>query len=124
GEYARGHAKHARADADRSVQYCRQHGNQEFAAVVRAIQADLESELGYDSDARQHIAEALQLAPDKDTKSIVAMTMPRVGDAARAQKFKEEIAAQYPTDTLLNKVQLAVVQATIDIQKNQPDAAI
>ncbi|HMK21982.1 MAG TPA: serine/threonine-protein kinase, partial [Terriglobales bacterium] len=56
GEFARGHIKHARSDADRSVQYCRQQGNQEFAAIIRGVEASLEADLGYDNDARQHIA--------------------------------------------------------------------
>ena len=123
-EFARGHIKHAHADADRSVQYCRQHGNQEFAAIVRGVQASLEADLGYENDARLHIAEALGLASDKDTKKIVASTLPQLGDTARAQKLKDELAAQYPTDTLLNKVDLAVLQASINLQRNQPDAAI
>ncbi len=124
GEFTRGHIKHAHAAAERSVQYCRQHGNQEFAAIVRAVEGSLEADFGYDNDARQHIAEALTLSSEKDTRTIVAAVLPQLGDVARAQKFKDALAAQYPTDLLLNKVNLAAAQAAIALQKNQPAQAL
>jgi eukaryotic-like serine/threonine-protein kinase len=124
GEIAIGRVKAGRAILDRSVQLCRQHENVEFAAVVRGVQAAYEVELGYVSEPRQQIAEALSIATNRDTKSIVAGPMAKLGDIARAQKFNEELAAQYPTDTLLNKVGIAVNQANIELQRNQPQKAV
>jgi tetratricopeptide (TPR) repeat protein len=124
GEIAIGRVKAGRAILNRSVQLCRQHENVEFAAVVRGVQAAYEVELGYVSEPRQQIAEALSIATNRDTKSIVAGPMAKLGDIARAQKFNEELAAQYPTDTLLNKVGIAVNQANIELQRNQPQKAV
>jgi serine/threonine protein kinase/tetratricopeptide (TPR) repeat protein len=124
GELALGRVKAGRAIFDRSVQLCRQHENLEFAAIVRGVQATYEVELGYVSEPRQQISEALSLATNRDTKSIVAAPMAKLGDIGRAQKFNEELAAQYPTDTLLNKVGIAINQANIELQRNQPQKAI
>jgi tetratricopeptide (TPR) repeat protein len=124
GEVALGRVKVARAIFDRSVQLCRQHQNLEFAGVVRGVQAAYEVELGYTAEPRQQISEALSIANNRDTKSIVAGPMAKLGDVARAQKFDEELAAQYPTDTLLNKVAIAINQANIELQRNQPQKAI
>jgi serine/threonine protein kinase/tetratricopeptide (TPR) repeat protein len=124
GQIALGHVHEARAAADRSVQLCREHNNQEFAAIVRAVQAGQEAELGYVIEPRQESSEALALAPNRDTKSILGMPLARLGDAARVQKFHDELAAQYPTDTLLNKVSLAIGQASIELQRNQPQKAV
>jgi eukaryotic-like serine/threonine-protein kinase len=124
GEIALGRVKAGRAILDRSVQLCREHENLEFAAVVRGVQATYEAELGYVSEPHRQISEALGMATNRDTKSIVAGPMAKLGDVARAQKFNEELAAQYPNDTLLNKVGLAVNQANIELQRNQPQKAI
>ncbi|MGC2193040.1 MAG: tetratricopeptide repeat protein [Terriglobales bacterium] len=124
GEAALGRVKDSRAIFDRSVQLCRQHNNLEFAAIVRAVQAAYEVELGYVSEPRQQLSEALSLAPNRDTKSIAAAPLAKLGDIARAQKFNDELAAQYPTDTLLNKVGIAISQANIELQRNQPQKAI
>jgi tetratricopeptide (TPR) repeat protein len=97
---------------------------QEFAAIVRGVQASNEVELGYVSEPRQQAEEAINLALNKDTKSIVALPLARLGDVARAQKFNDDLAVQFPADTLLNRVALAVNQAAIDLQRNQPDKAV
>jgi eukaryotic-like serine/threonine-protein kinase len=124
GESALGRIKDERATFDRAVQLCRQHDNLEFAAIVRALQAAYEVELGYVSEPRQQLSEALSLAPNKDTKSIAAGPLARLGDIARSQKFNDELAAQFPTDTLLNKVAIAIIRAAIELERNQPQKAI
>jgi tetratricopeptide (TPR) repeat protein len=106
------------------VELCRQHENPEFAAIVRAVQAGYETELGYVSEPRQQLSQALTFATDRDTKSIAAAPLAKLGDIARAQKFNDELAAQYPTDTLLKRVGIAVSQANIELQHNQPQKAI
>jgi len=123
-QFALGRVKDARATFDRGVDLSRRHSNPEFAAVLRAVQATHEVELGYLTEPRQQVAEALSLATNRDTKSIAASPLARLGDLPRAQKFNEELAAQYPTDTLLTKVGLAVNQAIIELQRNQPQKAV
>src|SRR5205085_12567857 len=59
GEVALGRVKLARGIFDRSVELCRRHENPEFAAIVRAMQAFYETELGYVSEPRQLLSEAL-----------------------------------------------------------------
>ncbi len=124
GEAALGRVKLARGVFDRSVELCLHHENPEFAAIVRAVQSMYETELGYVSEPRQQLSEALRLASNRDTKAIVATPLARLGDISRAEKFSTELAAQYPTDTLLNKVTLAGTKAAAEMQRNQPQKAI
>jgi eukaryotic-like serine/threonine-protein kinase len=123
-QLAQGHVKDGRATFDRAVQVCRQHSMPEFAAIVRGLQANFEVEFGYTSEPRQEVAEALSLALNKDTKSVAATPLARLGDAARAQKFNADLAAQFPTDTLLTKVWVPVNQAAIDLERSQPAKAV
>jgi serine/threonine protein kinase/tetratricopeptide (TPR) repeat protein len=124
GLQAHGRTKDARASFDRAVELCRQNGNPDFAAIVRSVQAALEAEMGYLAEPRQYVTEALSLAPNRDTKSIIGTPLARLGDLVHAHKFNEELAAEYPNDTLLTKVSLAVNQAAIELQRNQPQKAI
>jgi tetratricopeptide (TPR) repeat protein len=124
GLVAVGHIKEARASFDRAVELCRKHSNPDFAAIVRAVQASFEVELGYAAEPRAELSEALSLAPTRDAKSIASIPLARLGDLARAQKFRDELAAEFPTDTLLTKVILASTQAAIELQRNQPQKAL
>jgi eukaryotic-like serine/threonine-protein kinase len=124
GLQAQGRIKDSRASFDRAVELCRQHGNPDFAAIARSVEATLEAEMGYLAEPRKQVAEALSLALNRDTKSIIDTPLARLGDLARAQKFNDELAAAFLTDTLLIKVSLAVNQAAIELQRNQPQKAI
>jgi eukaryotic-like serine/threonine-protein kinase len=124
GQIALGQIKEARATLDQSVQLCQKHSNPEFAAIVRGVQASYEVGLGYVNEPRQQVAEAIGLAPNKETKGIVAYPLAVLGDIARAQKFNDELATQFPNDTILNKVKLAVNRAAIEMQRNQPAKAV
>lgn len=124
GLMALGKVKDARATFNRAVELCRKQGNPEFAAVIRAIEALQEAELGYVSEPRQQISEALSLALNRDIKAITATPLARLGDLTRAQKFNDDLVAEYPTNTLLSKVRVAVNQAAIELQRNQPAKAV
>jgi tetratricopeptide (TPR) repeat protein len=88
------------------------------------VQANYEVELGYVNEPRQKVLEAVSLALNKDTKAIVALPLARLGDLTRAQEFNDDLVAQFPTNTLLIKVDVAVNQAAIDLQRKQPEKAI
>jgi tetratricopeptide (TPR) repeat protein len=46
------------------------------------------------------------------------------GDTNRAQKLIEELAKDFPLDTLLNNVSLPVARAIVEMQRNNPAQAI
>ena len=53
-----------------------------------------------------------------------AYLLARLGDAARAQKFADDLAKESPSDTLLNRYKLPLIRAALSLQHNQPDQAI
>jgi serine/threonine protein kinase/tetratricopeptide (TPR) repeat protein len=119
-----GRVSEARQFFAHSVELCRKQGNPEFAAIGLALEALIEAELGYKAEPKQRAEEAIKLALNRDTKSIVADPLARVGDFARAQRFNDELAAQYPNDTLLSKVLVPRNRAVLAIEKKQPQQAI
>ena len=124
GTEALGQVSEARKFFGRSVELCRKQNNAEFAAIGLALQALLEANLGYTTEPKQQAEEAIKLALNRDTKSIVADPLARLGDFARAQRFNDELAAQYPNNTLLSKVLVPANRAVLAIEKNQPQQAV
>jgi hypothetical protein len=66
----------------------------------------------------------LSKAQDADIRAGAAFLLAAVGDSARAQQLADELAKESPDDTLLNKADLAVIRATLALQRNQPAQAI
>ena len=124
GEYALGKLQSARAIYAQSVSASQRLGYKEFAAIILAEEALNEAKLGNLQQARQKISEALAASQDRDTRSVSAMTLALTGDATRSQKIAEDLVRENPTDTLLNKVTVPMVQATNDLQRNQPAQAV
>ncbi len=74
--------------------------------------------------ARQVALQALASSDDRDTRVAVADALARAGDTVRSQKLIEELARQFPTDTLQNSVWLPVAKATNQIRADQPGQAV
>jgi serine/threonine protein kinase/tetratricopeptide (TPR) repeat protein len=124
GECALGRIRSARAIYAQSVSASQRLGYKEFAGVILADEASNEAELGNLAEARQKISDALAASQDRGTRSVAAAAVALTGDAARSQKISEELVRENPTDTLLNKVAVPLVQATNDLQRNQSAQAI
>ncbi len=124
GQCSLGRLPPARAAYAQSLKASQRLGYKEFSGVVLALQAGCEAELGNLTEARQKISDALALSEDRDTRRIVMVSLALTGDTARSQKIADDLVRQYPTDTLLNKVWVPVVQALTDLQHNQPAQAV
>jgi len=124
GEYALGKAQKGRETFTQAVNSAERNGRKEFAAVIRALGAGNEAELGNTKAALLKAMEALTLPTNKASKMINATTLARIGDDKRAAKLIEELVQDYPTDTLLNNVAIPVAQASIEIGRNNPAKAV
>ena len=96
----------------------------EFAGILHGLEATCDSELGNMAAARQKISEGLATSNDRATRDIAAGVLARTGDIGQAQKLMEELAKEFPTDTMLNRVDIPTTQALIELQRNSPEKAI
>jgi serine/threonine protein kinase/tetratricopeptide (TPR) repeat protein len=124
GEMALGKVKSARADYAQSEVICQRLGYKEFSGIILAAEASDEAQLGNLAEAREKAAEALAKSQDRDTRQIVMDLLAQTGDSARSQKMADELVRQYPSDTLLNRVFVPLVQAFAELQHNQPAQAV
>ena len=124
GECALGRLQNARQTFAQAANIAQSHGMKEFAGVLPTLGAACDAELGNIAAARQEVSEALTASNDRATRDIAAMVLARTGDIGRAQKLVEELANEFPTDTLLNHADIPTTQALIAIQRNSPEKAI
>ena len=100
-------------------------GLKEFAAVIRLLDAFCLAEVGNRGTrpGRWHCRRS-PLSDDRDTRVAAADVLARAGDASRSQKLIEELAREFPTDTMLNMVWLPVARATNQIRADQAAQAV
>jgi serine/threonine protein kinase/tetratricopeptide (TPR) repeat protein len=101
------------------------HNDQKESAALWQLEAALrEAELGNSAEARQQAKAALALASNHDSQILGALALARAGDSAQAAKMADDLAKQYPEDTLVNNYWLPSVRATIELGRNNADKAI
>ncbi len=123
-ECGRGRLQPARAAYAQAETASQRLGYKEFSGLILGDQAGCEAEFGNLPEARQKISGALAVSEDRDTRRFVMWALARTGDATRSQKIADDLVREYPTDTLLNKADVPLVQAESDLQHNQPAQAV
>ena len=94
----------------------------ELAAAIRLLERVLPGRDWQSSSRAAGGIAGARLSDDRDTRTIAADTFARAGDASRSQKLIDELAKEFPTDTLLNSVWLPVARATNQIKADQAGA--
>jgi tetratricopeptide (TPR) repeat protein len=123
-EYSLGRAQKGRETVKRAVSLADSQGFKEAATNGRAGETVFEATLGNIQEARQEATEVLSSPVDRDAKMTLASALALCGDTSRAQKLIDELAKDFPLDTLLNNVSLPTARAIIEIQRNNPTRAI
>lgn len=125
GAMALGQVRKARELFRDTEQMVSKKGLKEYAAVISLDEAQFLVELGYTHEGAAMVARAYSLAPlSRDDLAAAALVLARDDDDAKASAIAQELAGQYPLDTLLNKVELAQVRAAIALNRKNPAQAI
>jgi eukaryotic-like serine/threonine-protein kinase len=122
--FALGKIKLARESYARALVASQARGYKDLSAGILAEEAAADAEAGFPTEARQEISAALAQSSTPDSRASAAYVFAEVGDAARAQKFVDDLAKESPSDTVLNQVNLPLVRAVLSLQRNQPAQAI
>ncbi len=124
GRCALGKVQSARQSFARGISSAQNSGLKELSAGIRLLDATCLTEVGNPAPGRQVALQALALSDDRDTRREAAHVLARAGDANRSQKLIEDLAREFPTDTLLNSVWKPVVRATNQIRADQAGQAV
>ena len=123
-DYGMGRAQMARQTLTRAIGLADQQGLKGVTADVRAAMCGLEASLGNIQEARKGITEALISSKDRNTRTAVAVALAMVGDTNRAQKVVDELARDFPLDTLLNNASIPAVRAVVELEGKNPARAL
>jgi serine/threonine protein kinase/tetratricopeptide (TPR) repeat protein len=100
------------------------HGMMGFASAMTAVRAVRDAAHGFSDAARQEAAEALRAPGGRGTRALAALALAQIGDAAKAQKLIDDLAREFPNDTIVVSCSLPTVEALNDLQRQKPDEAI
>jgi len=123
-EAGQGRLEKARELSRQAVESARQRDQKETAAQWQLNSALREAEFGNDEQARQQVKAALALTSSRDAQILAALTLARVGDIARAQVMSEELATEFPANTLLHNYWLPAIRGYTEIRRGNPAQAL
>lgn len=114
----------ARELSRRAIESARAGGQNETAALWQANAALREAEFGNADSARKQAEAALVLAPSRDVQVLASLAIARSGNSNRSQEIAEELAKNYPRNTVINDYWLPTIRAAIAIDRGDGAKAL
>jgi eukaryotic-like serine/threonine-protein kinase len=114
----------AREFSRRAVELARQNQQNGTAAGWQTNQALREAEFGHFDQSRKDAAAASALASDRFTQVLGALVLARAGDSAQAQKIADNVAKEFPLDTVVHSYWLPTIRASLALNRHEPAKAI
>ena len=96
----------------------------EVAAQIAAGAAARDAQFGDCSRVKEQTAKALQLSHDRITLSLSAQSLAICGDTVQPKVFIDELARRFPTDSLVNQVRIPLIEAQVEMQRDNAAQAI
>ena len=123
-DYATGRVHSARETLARATALAKQQGLESLATDVRAAASVEEAALGNLQAARSGAEQALASSPDRDAKTSAAVALALAGDTSGAEKLIDDVAKDFPRDSLLNNLVLPTTRAVVELLRKNPARAI
>jgi tetratricopeptide (TPR) repeat protein len=114
----------AREKSQRAIEAARQDNAKETAAEWEMNSALREAEFGNTARARQETASALATAATQDVQTLAALALARTGNAMQARRLADDLAHRFPLNTMINRYWLPVIDASIEMGRNNPARAL
>ncbi|MGC2110190.1 MAG: protein kinase, partial [Candidatus Korobacteraceae bacterium] len=119
-----GHLAAARELSKRAADTAARGGDKETAATWQMDAALREAEFNDGARSRQDVASALNTATTRDVNILAALALARIGDADRAKHLADDLAVQFPLNTVINRYWLPAIYASIAISRGNSAQAL
>jgi eukaryotic-like serine/threonine-protein kinase len=119
-----GKLKDARELTRQAMASAEQNDAKETAAVYQAAAALGEVESGSRELARADANASMKLAPNRDVRTLAALTLARAGDLVTSEKQVAELDKSFPLNTLVQRYWLPTIRAAISLQRKNPNQAL
>jgi tetratricopeptide (TPR) repeat protein len=120
-----GRLKQARDYSQRAAEAAKRGGTTEVAGEWIVNSGFREAEFGNFSEARHAAASAIQLARhSRYVPAIAALVLARSGDVAQAQQLADQLAKDFPQDTLVDSYWLPMARAAMELSRRHSVQAV
>jgi len=119
-----GKMREAEQLTDKAVEFSRKSGADETAADYDAIEATRAALVGDSGKAKEYAKRALALSKGRYVSGFCAIALALAGDSGEATRLANELAKQYPRDTVLRMQLLTMVQAGMALAHGTPQRAV
>ena len=119
-----GRVNAARQLSKRAVASATRSGSKETAAAWQMDAALREAEFNSVSESQRDILLALSGAPSRDVNILAALALARIGETDKAKHMADELAENYPLNTVINRYWLPAIYASIELGHGNPAKAI
>jgi tetratricopeptide (TPR) repeat protein len=94
------------------------------AALMKAVFAVYEAELGNLEAAQFQATQASHMSDASDPAVVTALALARSGDTIEAQRLADKLNQRFPVATIIQGYWLPTIRAAIALQRNNPQQAI
>jgi eukaryotic-like serine/threonine-protein kinase len=108
----------------RSAEASERQGLKEGAAATAAIESLVDAHFGNYTRTRTEATAALSVAHSQFALVLAAQALALAGDFRRSQAVADDLAARFPTDTMMNSLNLPLIRADIEIGRGNPARAL
>ena len=120
-----GHLKKARDLTKQAIESAVRNDSKENAAIWQDNQALREAAFGNLAEARSNAEAALRLEPGSQSVQLeAALAYAMAGESARAESLAQDLDHRFPLDTQVQSLWLPAIQAQLELNRKNPDAAI
>jgi eukaryotic-like serine/threonine-protein kinase len=119
-----GRLARARELSKRAVDSALRNDSPETAAAWKMDAALRDAEFDNVALSRQETTSALATASTRDVSILAALALARVGDTDRAKTLADDLARQFPLNTVINHYWLPTIYASIEIHRGNPARAL
>jgi DNA-binding winged helix-turn-helix (wHTH) protein/Tfp pilus assembly protein PilF len=119
-----GHLRAAEGLFQQAEDSARRYGGKESAAEWQASAALIEAEFGRPDEARRLARASLNAIKGTETETIAALALARSRDASAAEGLAAELGQRFPSDTLLNGLNLPTIRAAAELSRGNASAAV
>jgi hypothetical protein len=119
-----GQLKKARELSRQAVTLAERDNQKDMAAAWQADAAIRESLFGYSEQAKTSSLAAASSGIAKEVQAAAALSFASAHDTNRASTVADSLAKRFPEDTLVNRVYLPMIRATVELNRGNSGKAI
>lgn len=119
-----GRLGNARGLSRLAVEAANDNDAKETAAFWESNEAFREAQFGNAASARKHSNAALNRAPGRDVRVFAALALARAGDVSQSRKLTDQLNADFPFDTVIQRYWVPTIRAEIEVYSDRPKQAV